>query len=285
MKKLLLIVTGIAVFLLSGCSMFSSEFEKAVDNMNNLDSMTMRMTIDDVLGTGDIITTYKIDGNKIYNREDGENFYAYYEGDKIYMVEDFMDGTYAFEVQESYIEDRGPYTEFGKLYEDDFEINDEGFYVLTKSIEGLEDTENFRIKIEDEYITELRFEITVFTITIDYLVEFFNFDDTEINLPEFEIPSDLIMAHKGMSNLGYLYNLTEEGFIYEKFYGADIVYNNGEDSFLILDFPNQEIYFPEDDTIMGDTLMTLEEYYDNGNAMVPEEALKHLKTIYEEMIN
>lgn len=178
MRKFILSICIVLLLGLGGCNS-QSEFEKAMINLNEVESVQIDLTVSmmgirvdsEVIVNGDYTKTTII----------GETMYNYYSGDSYY---DFIEYPAAWVLIESQLDmddiDFSELSSGAEFQEADFELEDE-WYVY--QIED-EDFPGLKIKIVDDFVTEMYMALEDEGLDIEMTFEFSNYNNASFNLPE-----------------------------------------------------------------------------------------------------
>jgi len=274
-KTLLILVLGILV-LLTGCNgAKENDFKDAMNNMNELENYTMKMTVDVPL-FGTMISTFEYDDGA--TRETGfmtDTLEFELNGIK-YELEEFNDEMYAVEVIEEPDDEAAMFEEDEAFDFEDFQLVD-GYYELT---EENDDFTELKIKIEDGYVIEMIFSAESDDMLVEATIEIYDIDLTVVEVPEYKFYSefDLIQIWWTDNYMGD-FTVTENGFSIEGW--DDIEYINGNDYYTINSFYAYK-FFPETNMIQkeSETAVTLEDYFINDDSLLSEDRFTKLVEIY-----
>lgn len=287
MKRILAMLLIITLTTtLSGCKSQEEQFETAVNNMSNLENVTIKMEISMSFFGQDIEmdTILKIDGYvTLMTLEDEQFFILDYEGesfDLIDMGNNTFGAIYEPMDEESDLFGLPPIQEF--QYED-FTFEDD-YFVYTGDLEELQ---SLKIKIEDGYITEMILDIEEefegITLGMSTVITIYDIGETIIDnqpyVPHFEEYAPILIE------------LQENG--YTVMYEGNQVVVLGPNNFSLIfepDFPSSwgsiEIN-PIDNTVWtydGETedFFPFEEYYNGlSTPSVTPEILELLDQLLE----
>ena len=202
MKKLLVILTVLLTTVLSGCELIGlSKIAIASNNMDKLDSYQMDMDVE-VTNLGTLSGVAYVDGNYTEMTMEGFTMEMFEIDGNIYTIEidEFLKLPILVRDEEQEEED---YDDFS-IYEDfDFE-QDGDYYVLTDGASDLfEDVETLRIKIEDDYITEMIMEGTMESYEMVFTITFSEFDEIELDPPFYVTEEEITDLHERAEQLGF----------------------------------------------------------------------------------
>lgn len=189
MKKL---ITGVVLaFVLTGCSGTSEEaFKKAITNTASLTNYTVETTA--TMGTGEVVVTYKYDGDKTYTQGFlTEHYTTKLEGD-VYLIAKNAAGTawtarkILTDIEE---QEESAGIDFEELENNaifNFENFDlvNGYYALKEATEEYVD---FKLKISKGYIVEIDFSIEVGSVQSSIVMKIVDIKSTKITLPAYTI--------------------------------------------------------------------------------------------------
>lgn len=292
MKKLIAFVLLVSAIIgLAGCEVLTpkTEFEKALDNMNALDSYAMEMTLNDVPLFGTLNASVKVQDGKTEMTFFGQTLYTFMEDDKTYMIYDFEGETYAFVTYEDdEIDELFSALEFDGFTEDDFTVNEDGEYVATESVS---DMEELVIVIEEEYIVELRFQSNTEGATLNAVIEIQDLNEVEVTLPEYEVPNAVLTTFFYFSESGFSYDY--EGTLDDIVsfsltdFGRSIGHVAGEDYFTLYANNVECYYYPETQEwqVEVSEKISIESYLEDEESYWPSTTFEVLDDLYDYLNN
>lgn len=210
MKKVLIAV--VMLFTLSGCSLFQTEFERAIINFETVESVRLDITINNIPYIDTMNIVELIDGHLsktwlfmkgyispqtiLYENEG--TFYQIidHDGESIGVPVVFEEDLYK-ETIDSCLDDL---KEFDPK---DFKKGDDDFYTSETEFENIT---LLKIKVEDDYITQVRFRMVVEGITVRVVIDLSGFNATEFDVPEFRCLDEFEAAVYNMEQRGFTYN-------------------------------------------------------------------------------
>ncbi len=186
MKRILTALVLLLTMSLIGCDLGGNALEKALNNMENEDNVTMVMTMSDIPYIGSMQATMKLDGEyssvetllgvEYFKEVDGQ-LYAYYEG----VLSDTPE-------EDS---DENDFADFDLFTVEDFEeVN--GVWVLQQEKIYVDDTQseymsNVEITVgADGNISLLEFDVTAEDLTMGVSIAFSDYGSTVVDVPEAE---------------------------------------------------------------------------------------------------
>lgn len=276
MKKILLLL--LFVFVISGCEARKSEFVIAMANMDDLTSVEMTITMQNVPIFGSLTGNIKLDNEKTETTFFGDTSYAYTEDGVEYELFELHDHFYSQEVEvtEEDLSELGMFEDFNGLKEEDFTYED-GTYVAKDTILEMDD---LVITIEEEYVTIIEFTVTEEMleneVTLTIIIEFDEYNTTEVTLPAYETVTDYVEGLLYFDNQFYSFEETETGFTLSDF-GTTIEYNSDDNLFYFSTWGEEATYDYENDEITwedfsGTTTDTLQNYLDTVTFPIISEA-------------
>jgi hypothetical protein len=203
MKKVLMIITLFFTIILSGCQLIGlSKIAIASNNMEELDSYRMDLEID-VTNIMTITGTASVDGDYTEMVMDGETTSMFEKNGSVYTIDRNWLGLPVL-VEEEDEEEEENYDDFS-LYKDyDFEQDGE-YYVLTDGTSDLfEDMETLKIRIENNYITEMILEGVLETYEMVLTITFSEFNNVELTPPLYVSEETIMHLEERMEELGFI---------------------------------------------------------------------------------
>ena len=262
MKKLFILVF-VMLFVLTGCGSKSSksEFEKAIEMMNEEDSvkMVVEVFIPD-FGTVDGVIGIEGNASKMVMLE--EEVYYLFEDDVEYEIIEFNGEYVRFLAPEDEDSLEG-FNDFDDFTDEDFEYNeDDDFYY---SLIEVEDMEDLKIKIENGYVVEMVFGTELDGTDVIITIVFSNFGEVNIELPEYRIATDLDVAFKDFDDRYTLFT-NAGGFILQS--ESMTIQFNTNDDYIEISLEGLEIlFYPITDIITyydGEESETLDDFVNSG---------------------
>lgn len=244
MKKLIIIVM---LFVLSGCTLFQSELEKAITNLEKAESYRMDITLSDIPLFGSVTVVGLTDGDyqkistsmSLFGASDTITF----EKDGIkYEISEYNDEYIAVVSNETEDSDDGLLSgtsDFINFDPKDFTKDDDGYYTSLKNYDEVID---LKIKVENNYITEAQFRMESEGMTVSVLIEFSGFNSTEIEIPEFRYLDEFETAVYNLEQQGYTYS-REGNILTFNYMGTTITYSAVSKMFNISNWFSQESSF------------------------------------------
>ena len=280
MRKIVIIVSITLVFFLSSCSLFLNDFQEAMLNMATAKSITMEMEINDISFLSQVSIQMKLEDGKTDINILGQHIYGFVEGDTEYILIEFGGemiavDTELYSTENDYVE--GFFKDFDTLNSKNFILEDDGYYHAEKKIDELED---LRIKISEGYITEMLFQLNVEGVKVDCEINIFGYNNTEVDLPEYKMPSSYEETQMKLWVLyGLSYSNVNNGFLYTS-RNYSIFYNENNDEYIISRIGSEIslIFDPVEDILFVEE--TPNEYGDYENSYIEEEVIELLKELY-----
>lgn len=178
-KKIAVILFVVFLFSLTACG--KSEFELAINNTKNLESVKFEMTT--TLGyVGSYKAYYELDGykTKVTVTNVGTVYSEYIDG-VLYTYVMQLDETYHVS-QENVSEYTNILPDFDLFESNLFEQNGDYY----DAIDSIEEFDNLRIKISNGYITYISYNFTEDGLTYEVVYNLSNFNQVEVIIPEVE---------------------------------------------------------------------------------------------------
>ncbi|MBN2541113.1 MAG: hypothetical protein JXB08_06275 [Bacilli bacterium] len=182
MKKIIALLGLLFVVSLVGCDLGQSEFDKAIEQLQTMESVTIEMTTSIPTYEFEIVANMLIDGNYSAITIDEETTYEFVEDDKYYTLEDFGTNYLPKEIQ---FEDALGFSaldfnsDADTMIEDDFELID-GWYVYSLDDP---DFDELKILIADDSVQSMFFASEEDGLRVEITLDFSNFNETSVNLP------------------------------------------------------------------------------------------------------
>lgn len=184
MKKSIFALLVLFIITLSGCNNHNQIVDVATDNMNNLESFRMNITVRNT-DNGFVKKGYALITEDYINYSVGSLKYhiIYVDGESQLIVPFFH--TYTLEEDDTFdLKQEIPIVRFGDL--SDFiydEVNKR--YIGKGTVEDFDDVEEIILKIEDSHITFIEFESDISGTIYRFTLEFEDFNTIELTTPQY----------------------------------------------------------------------------------------------------
>lgn len=285
MKKFLLFITiSLLAFSLTGCGASAGsekEYNDMIENMKNADNFTATVVVVDP-EYGEFTQIVKVDGDKgVVNLFD-INFFYTTENDSPQIITAIDLGIattnyYGEEVVMSEIDNLlSEVTIFNEFSYDDFTYED-GRYVADVIKHNIQEV-SFNVK--DGYMDIINYKLALDGVELEISTRFFNFDETEVNLPEYITDQDFIDKKAEVETLfptyGLVIDITEFRLTT---YDTTYVYVVGGNSIIFNQLDGT--FYPDTFEVeAGENTYTVAEYVLLDDAMGDEDLFNLLLELY-----
>ena len=282
MKILKLGIILSTILLLSGCSFLNaSKLNNALVKMNELDSYQMDIIV--AVLEEEIHSVGYVDGNYQEVEVLGVTERIIILDDGVYSISPHLFHLNALWPEEDL--DTSEYDDFDEILTYDF--NKEGdYYVFSGEIPLLEDMDTMKIKIDDEYISEMILEGEIAGYDAEIKIIYSEFNNVELTIPDYLT----------IEEYNQLANLFVENEIYNVIYTPEFFELVGDERHIFCSFDSQVCNIEMDPHFMYhmgyqtvvdpaismDTYIPFVEFSNDSNyPLVEEELFEFINLLYE----
>ena len=275
MKKGIFALLTMTVIFLSACSSPQRDFEKALQNMNELKSFRADISYGYDLSGG--LNSYIIvQDDELYISDYLYEAYELYDTDTRFTIETLLDGKYAIPIESEAPPLSHVFIEFNS---EDFTQNDDGVWISNRNYSEIS---NVEVELFNGYIDTISAKYDN-GFTYDIVIEYSGLDNTTVDFPQYEFMSERIEVLVALDELDYRYRETEFGYELEKGWIISIVieYVEGNDYLHITDNYSSSIEFYPSSRIVkeGVNTVSLQDYLD-ASPLIDEEIFDLLIDLY-----
>ncbi len=281
MKRLMIVLSLITVLFLSGCDFGKTEFEKAINAYETMESVAIEMVTAVPSYKVEVEASILIEGENALIEMEDETYYNVYSNETYYELAVFNDVYIPTEID---YEEAIGFSALGlgsedATLEENYELVD-GWYVYL-----LEDEEYDELKIEiiDDLIHEIFFSFEESGLEMELTLTFSDYNNVTVDLPENMVDfEDYFAAFGTISDLGIEYDMNSESL---NFFGPSTsIYCSIDQAEGFCDFSEgiTSWYFNVDGTnfnYMDEAYASLDDLYANASFALPKESFEAIMQV------
>ena len=200
MKYVNMVLITVLITLLTSCQIFQlSEVNKALNNMEKLDSYRMDITLNLDSVSNNLYALVRDDYTEMYYEE--LTLFFFQKDDGVYTATSDDYGLVQLEKNEELSGD-GSYDDFGIYNNFDFELVD-GYYVFNGGeMDGIDDLTTTKIRLENDLVREIIIDGFLGGSPLRTSILFSEYDEIDLDVPEFPTIQELATLESYMESLG-----------------------------------------------------------------------------------
>jgi hypothetical protein len=184
MKKTLLVILLSILPILSSCTNQSVRFEETTQNMNELETFQMNITVTNK-DNGITRTGYaRVTDEYIYYSANSQVFHIVFVNGESQLITPYYH-TYILQEDNTFnLKQEVPVVEFGEFTDYEFDkVNNR--YIVEGTVEDFDDVDELIINTNDTFVTSVEFDSTIAGTEYNFILEFSEFDNVNQTPPTF----------------------------------------------------------------------------------------------------